>query len=65
MVFSQVLAGFHAAIGVVGLPGNLLVIATICTEISCDAVGSTCQLSRIRYSIFDPCLTMVVWRNDV
>ena len=34
-------------------------------KISCDAVGSTCQLSRIRYSIFDPCLTMVVWRNDV
>ena len=32
MVFSQVLAGFHAAIGVVGLPGNLLVIATICME---------------------------------
>ena len=32
MVFSQVLAGVHAVIDVVGLPGNLLVIATICME---------------------------------
>ena len=32
MVFSQVLAGVHAVIDLVGLPGNLLVIATICME---------------------------------
>ena len=32
MVFSQVLAAVHAVIDVVGLPGNLLVIATICME---------------------------------
>ena len=32
MVFSQVLAGIHAVIDLVGLPGNLLVIATICME---------------------------------
>ena len=32
MVFSQVLAGVHVAIDLVGLPGNLLVIATICME---------------------------------
>nr|XP_058963127.1 trace amine-associated receptor 1-like [Pocillopora verrucosa] len=32
MVFSQVLAGIHAVINLVGLPGNLLVIATICME---------------------------------
>ena len=32
MVFSQVLAGVHAVIDVVGLPGNLLVTAMICME---------------------------------
>ena len=32
MVFSQVLAGVHVVIDLVGLPGNLLVIATICME---------------------------------
>ena len=32
MVFSQVLAAVHAVIDVVGFPGNLLVIATICME---------------------------------
>ena len=32
MVFWHVLTGVHVVIDVVGLPGNLLVIATICME---------------------------------
>ena len=32
MVFSQALTGVHVVIDLVGLPGNLLVIATICME---------------------------------
>lgn len=32
MVFPQVIAGFHALIDVIGLPGNVLVIVTIVSE---------------------------------
>ena len=32
MVFSHVLTSVHVVIDVVGLPGNFLVIGTICTE---------------------------------
>ena len=45
MVFLQFLAGFHATIDIVDLPGNLLFAKTIFygNQVSYNAVYSSCQ----------------------